>query len=139
MHIKPYYCGMYIINYVFYEKEITMTFLRVIEYGHNSINVKCRVGQRKKSGRCEAHVKTDGGTGGKEGMQLPLHLRHCNRIISSRPRCIRSNLVAVGSDKLSPTMWRILASDFRRTEMEIRIARTLESRGEKRDKMVRQG
>lgn len=26
----------------------------------------------------------------------------CNRITSSRPRCIRSNLVAVGSDKLSP-------------------------------------
>jgi len=36
----------------------------------------------------------------------------CNRITSSRPRCIRSNLVAVVSDKLSPRC--ILAGDPRR-------------------------
>lgn len=64
-----------------------------------------------------------------EGMLVPLHLRRCNRITSSQPRCIRSNLVAVGPDKLSPPC--ILAGDFRRTETEIRIARARENRDEK--------
>jgi len=65
-------------------------------------------------------------------MLVPLHLRRCNRITPSRPRCIRSNLVAVGPDKLSPR--RILASDFRRTETEIRIARTREN-GDKKTRI----
>lgn len=64
----------------------------------------------------------------------------CNRITSSRPRCIRSNLVAVGSDKLSPRC--ILAGDLRRRWKRVvdgypRRANALGNRDEDGDETVR--
>lgn len=68
----------------------------------------------------------------RRGMLVPLHLRRCNRITSSRPRCIRSNLVAVGPDKLSSR--RILAGDFGRTETEIRTKTVRQRQSEMRNR-----
>lgn len=77
--------------------------------GESTVRGNSEARERSEASSATATTSRRRGEGTERRGETRVHLRCCNRITSSRPRCIRSNLVAVGPDNLSP--WRILADD----------------------------